>query len=282
MFAPTKTWRKWNRKINVNHKRYAVASALAATALPSLVMARGHRIDSVAEVPCVVDNSVESIQKTKAALAALEKAGALTDAEKAKNSKKLRCGKGKLRDRRHVQRRGPLVVYNADNGITKAFRNLPGVETCQVERLNLLQLAPGGHMGRFVIWTKDAFNKLNSVWGSVNRASTQKTNYTLPRSCMTNSDLTRIINSDEIQSRLNAKKVSNTRRRIKKNPLKNLGVMVRLNPYALSLRRSELLAQERRAANKEAITAAKRAKAAKTRKLQGKTKAANYARLTRD
>merc|ERR1719253_92924 len=66
MFAPTKTWRKWNRKINVNQKRYAVASALAATALPSLVMARGHRIDSVAEIPCVVDNSVESIQKTKA------------------------------------------------------------------------------------------------------------------------------------------------------------------------------------------------------------------------
>jgi len=282
MFAPTKTWRKWNRKINVNQKRYAVASALAASALPSLVMARGHRIDTVAEIPCVVNNSVESIQKTKAALDALKTAGALVDAEKAKNTKKLRCGKGKMRNRRHVQRRGPLVVYNSDNGITKAFRNIPGVEVCQVERLNLLQLAPGGHMGRFIIWTKDAFNKLNQVWGSVNRASTQKTNYTLPRSCMTNSDLTRLINSDEIQSKLNAKKVSNTRRRIKKNPLKNFGVMVRLNPYALSLRRSELLAQERRAANKEAITAAKRAKAAKSRKLHGKSKAANFARISKD
>ena len=47
MFAPTKTWRKWHKHININQKRYAVASALAASALPSLVMARGHRIEQV-------------------------------------------------------------------------------------------------------------------------------------------------------------------------------------------------------------------------------------------
>ena len=47
MFAPTKTWRRWHRKVNINQKRYAVASALAASALPSLVLARGHRIETV-------------------------------------------------------------------------------------------------------------------------------------------------------------------------------------------------------------------------------------------
>lgn len=47
MFAPTKTWRKWNRKINLNQRRFAVASALAASAVPPLVMARGHVIDQV-------------------------------------------------------------------------------------------------------------------------------------------------------------------------------------------------------------------------------------------
>ena len=45
MFAPTKVWRRWHRKVNINQKRYAVVSALAASALPSLVMARGHRIE---------------------------------------------------------------------------------------------------------------------------------------------------------------------------------------------------------------------------------------------
>lgn len=47
MFAPTKVWRKWHRKVNLNQKRHAVASALAASALPSLVLARGHRIEQV-------------------------------------------------------------------------------------------------------------------------------------------------------------------------------------------------------------------------------------------
>ncbi len=54
MFAPTRTWRRWHRKVNRNQKRYAVTSALAASALPALVMARGHRVEQVAEVPLVV------------------------------------------------------------------------------------------------------------------------------------------------------------------------------------------------------------------------------------
>ena len=50
MFAPTKTWRKWHVKTNLNQKRFATASALAATALPSLVLARGHKIEQINEV----------------------------------------------------------------------------------------------------------------------------------------------------------------------------------------------------------------------------------------
>lgn len=58
MFAPTKTWRRWHRKININQKRYAVVSALAAAGLPALVMARGHRIEQVRqETGCYAVNS---------------------------------------------------------------------------------------------------------------------------------------------------------------------------------------------------------------------------------
>ena len=41
MFAPLKIWRKWHRKVNVNQRRNAVASALAASACVPLVMASG-------------------------------------------------------------------------------------------------------------------------------------------------------------------------------------------------------------------------------------------------
>lgn len=41
MFAPTKTWRRWHRKVNVNQKRYAMVSAIAASGVPALVMSKG-------------------------------------------------------------------------------------------------------------------------------------------------------------------------------------------------------------------------------------------------
>lgn len=43
MFAPTKTWRRWHRKINVNQRRYAICSAIAATGIPALVMSKGKK-----------------------------------------------------------------------------------------------------------------------------------------------------------------------------------------------------------------------------------------------
>ena len=177
MFAPTKTWRRWHRKINQNQRRYAMCSALAATGLPALVMARGHRIDQISEIPLVVSDSVQDVSKTKDAVQVLRALNALTDVEKSKDSRKLRAGKGKMRNRRHVQKKGPLVIYNEDHGLTRAFRNLPGVDLLHVDRLNLLQLAPGGHLGRFCIWTKSAFAKLDSLYGTWRKKSTMKKNY---------------------------------------------------------------------------------------------------------
>lgn len=54
MFAPTKTWRRWHRKINVTQKRYAICSALAATALPALVMAKGEWTEHLLIYSCCV------------------------------------------------------------------------------------------------------------------------------------------------------------------------------------------------------------------------------------
>merc|ERR1712142_527371 len=59
MFAPTKTWRRWHRKINVAQKRYAMCSAIAATGVPALVMAKGHQIGGINEVPLVVSDKVQ-------------------------------------------------------------------------------------------------------------------------------------------------------------------------------------------------------------------------------
>ena len=104
----------------------------------------------------MLDDSCEGTTKTSEAIKILKACGAFADAERVKASRAVRAGKGKMRNRRYVQRKGPLVVYANDSGMTRAFRNIPGVELCSVDRLGLLSLAPGGHLGRFIIWTKSA------------------------------------------------------------------------------------------------------------------------------
>ena len=63
-----------------------------------------------------------------------------SDVEKARASRNVRRGKGKMRNRRYTTRKGPLVVYSGDSGISRAFRNIPGVDLQDVESLNLLQV----------------------------------------------------------------------------------------------------------------------------------------------
>jgi len=244
MFAPTKTWRRWHRKINTTEKRHALVSAISASGVPALVMARGHRIDQVAEIPLVLDTkAVSSIDKTSKAQALLKSINAFADVEKVIDSKGLRAGKGKLRNRRYVQRRGPLVVFSEKGPMVKALRNIPGVELINVNYLNLLLLAPGGHLGRFVIWTKDAFEKLDKIYGTYKKTSS-KVGYKLPRPIMTNADLGRIINSDEIQRAIRPKRFTRVLPE-KRNPLKNAKALARLNPHGLSVKRSATVAHER-------------------------------------
>jgi len=183
-------------------------------------------------------------------VAFLEKFGLDADVDRCKASKKLRRGKGKMRNRRYVMRRGPLVIYDDDNAAcTKAFRNLPGVELANVERLNLLQLAPGGHLGRLCIWSQGAFNKLDALYGTYTEKASMKNGYSLPRHCMAQGDLARVINSDEIQSAIKPAQPKAARAfTMKKNPLKNLGAMVKLNPYSMTQRRVELKKQAAKAA----------------------------------
>jgi len=258
MFAPTKTWRRWHRRINITEKRFALASALAASAIPALVMARGHKIDHIPEVPLVVDTKIiNGVDKTSKALALLKSLKAIDDINRVKESRGLRAGKGKMRNRRYVQRRGPLVIYNEKGSLVKAFRNIPGVDLCCVSRLNLLQLAPGGHLGRFVIWAKDAFEQLETIYGSHRRAS-QKVGYVLPRPLITNADLSRVINSDEIQSVVRPRTEKPKKAEVRRNPLKNMTRLAKLNPHAITHKRNEHVAKERRAAEKAARLEKKR------------------------
>lgn len=151
-----------------------------------------------------------------------------------------------MRNRRRIQRRGPLIVYGKDDGLRKAFRNIPGVDTMSVHKMNLLKLAPGGHLGRFIIWTESAFKHLNDLFGTWNDPSKCKKGYNLPHPIMSNTDLTRLLKAQEIKRVLRAPKKLVHRRVRRLNPLKNTTQMIKLNPYAEVTRRRALLAKEKK------------------------------------
>lgn len=205
MFGPIRVWRRWHRKVNRNQRRYAVVSAIAASGVPAIVMSKGHVINEVPEFPLVVSDKVQEMTKTKQAVEFLKKINAWKDIERVYRSKHYRAGKGKMRNRRRVQRLGPVIVYGNDSGLTRAFRNIPGLELMNVEKLNLLRLAPGGHVGRFIIWTESAFRKLDEIYGTWKAESKLKRNYTLPQPKMANTDLSRLLKCQEIQSVLRPK-----------------------------------------------------------------------------
>uniref|UniRef100_A0A023GM69 Putative ribosomal protein n=1 Tax=Amblyomma triste TaxID=251400 RepID=A0A023GM69_AMBTT len=258
MFAPTKTYRRWHRHINVAQKRYAICSAVAASGVPGLVLSKGHKIEQIPEVPLVVSDKVQDLTKTKEAVLFLKKVKAWTDVEKVYKSRRLRAGKGKMRNRRRIQRLGPLIIYEADHGLTRAFRNIPGVDTLRVDQLNLLKVAPGGHVGRFVIWTEAAFRRLDKIYGTYKKPSAEKKSFNLPKPQMTNSDINRILKSEEIRHLLRAPQRRVKRRTQKKNPLKNINAMLRLNPYAAVTRRAAILLNQKRKLKKQLLIAEKK------------------------
>jgi len=294
MFGAKKTHRRFHRKCTLRQRRYAIVSAIAASGSPGIVMSKGHQINKTREIPLVVHDKLESFKKAKDAVNFLKRHNAWSDVKRVYASMRNRAGKGKLRNRRKVMRKGPLIIYNKNNGLSLAFRNIPGVETICVDRLNLLKLAPGGHVGRFCIWTEGAMQKLDQIYGTYHKKAELKDNFNLPQPIMTSSDLMGIFKNENIRNNLKAPKLNRVLSDIKLNPLKNDKQLFKLNPYAkvqklnaavqqqLNLQKKEQkkldyqtkLRLAKRKANSKALVAAAVKKAGKERALKRLRKSA--------
>lgn len=229
MSHPIMIYRRWGRKVPKREKRNAVCSSIAASCIPALVMAHGHKIDQVPEVPLVITNNVMEKAKTREVKEMLRKLGCGEELEKVNKSIKQRAGKGKLRNRRWRRKVGVLIVYHTDGPpppLLKGARNLQGCQVCNAARLNLLDMAPGGNMGRFVIWTEDAFNHLKTMY----EGETAKKRYHLRQDVLTNADVQAIINSEAVQSVLRPKITTRRFGRLKANPLANIHYRKFLDP----------------------------------------------------
>jgi large subunit ribosomal protein L4e len=221
-------------------------------------MSKGHLINDVPEMPLVVSDKVQEYNKTKQAVVLLRRLRAWTDVQKVYKTRRFRAGKGKMRNRRRASKLGPLIIYGKDQGLTKAFRNIPGVDLVSVNKLNLLKLAPGGHVGRFCIWTESAFARLNALYGTWREKSKLKSDYNLPQPLMTGTDLSRLLKSDEIQKVIRRPRKIVRRASVKRNPLTNMRALMKLNPYSAVLKKSAAKVAAARKKQKEELMAKKR------------------------
>jgi len=154
---PAKAERDFSKNINIKERRKAIRSALAATMLKDVITQRGHNLPS--KFPFIVDAAFEGIDKTKAAIEALEALEFTADLARA-SIRKIRAGKGKNRGRPYQGRKGPLIVVSKSCPLMKAAGNIPGVDVVEVSRINASLLAPGGHPGRLTLFTDAAIERL--------------------------------------------------------------------------------------------------------------------------
>ena len=184
---PPKAEKEILKKINKKERWKALRSAIAATADPSLVRARGHKFSEEVSLPIVVENALVTLSKTADVEAFLKAVGIWEDVLRAKR-KKVRAGRGKMRGRRYRRKKSILFVISGDEMLAaegkeekeegqsersergggllpleRSARNLPGVDVCRVAALNVELLAPGTHPGRLTVWTEDAISKLGSL-----------------------------------------------------------------------------------------------------------------------
>jgi len=164
---PPKVEKKIREYINEKEKRLATVSALAATANPDLVRARGHRIASVKQIPMVVVDDFQAISRTSEVRKVLKALGLWNDVERAMEGTRIRAGKGKMRGRRYKVPKSVLIVVAEDHGISLAARNLPGVNVAAARSLNIVHLAPGGHPGRLTLYTVSALKELETRFKKV-------------------------------------------------------------------------------------------------------------------
>ena len=165
----------WSMKFNAKQKRIARDSAIAATCNAEIVASRGHRFDESLRFPIIIDKytevkdgeidahdpeSIPLAHATRKFVAMMQGLGLGDDLERAKNGRSIRAGKGKMRGRRRRTPKSVLLVVSQTGALSKAARNIPGVDVVAARDLCAEDLAPGGDIGRLTVWTKKAIEEM--------------------------------------------------------------------------------------------------------------------------
>jgi len=154
--------KSWHKKINKKEYLLALKSAIAAASNKDLIAKRGHSIGNVKEIPLIVEDSFNELNKTKDVVNTLRILG-LEDELKRSKEKKTKAGRGKTRGRKYRTRKSLLIVLDKESNVKSAADNIPGVDVTTVDTLDVGLLAPGTLPGRLTLWTKSAIKNIDKI-----------------------------------------------------------------------------------------------------------------------
>ena len=140
----------------MNNKEWlkALKIGFAASLSNELVSKNGQKVPK--SYPFIFDDSIEKITKTKDFKEILEKIGFNEEVERT-SKRKIRAGKGTMRNRTYKVKRGPLVVVSSlEAPLLKAARNVQGFDIITPELLMAADFGMSEKPGRAVLFTKTA------------------------------------------------------------------------------------------------------------------------------
>ncbi len=138
--------------INSKELKLAYASAFASTADENLIVKRYERLNKIDfKMPAVIESKMDNI-KTKEFIRMLESIfGNMF--ELLMKRKKVRAGKGKLRNRRYKSNAGLLFIKSKDEKI-----KMKGIDIKNTDEVKLADLYP---LGRLAVYTEKALEEIS-------------------------------------------------------------------------------------------------------------------------
>jgi large subunit ribosomal protein L4e len=147
----------------LNNKEWlmAIQSGISASLSRDLVMANGQKVSE--NYPMVLDDSVEKMDKTKDFREMLTKLG-FTDELERTSIRKVRAGKGTMRNRTYKTKRSFLVVVSSSEvPLFKSGRNFRGMDVLPADMLLASDFGMSEKPGRAVLFTKSGAEEFLEV-----------------------------------------------------------------------------------------------------------------------
>lgn len=193
---PPRSNKRIHKRINRGERRLALRSAIAATAVRSVVEGRGHLVPAGRSLPIVVSGELERIERASELAGVIGALGLRPDIGRLVR-RRARSGRSALRGRSKKAGKSILfVVGGGENGgsvpggadssapapdagpdtapgagpapppprapqpppLLRAAGSIPGVDVVRAGDLSVLDLAPGSEQGRLVVYTPGALD----------------------------------------------------------------------------------------------------------------------------